>query len=53
LDLDSIAAALTEVATDEELRTRLVALGRRRAAEFSWTRTAEQTLALYHSALAA
>jgi glycosyltransferase involved in cell wall biosynthesis len=52
-DIDSIAAALTEVATDEALRTRLVALGRRRAAEFSWTRTAEQTLGVYRSALSA
>ena len=53
LDLDSIAAALTEVATDERLRTRLADLGRRRAAGFSWTRTAEQTLAVYRSALSA
>ena len=51
LDLDSIAAALTEIATNEELRTRLVALGRQRAAEFSWTRTAEQTLDVYRGAL--
>jgi glycosyltransferase involved in cell wall biosynthesis len=50
-DIDSIAAALTEAATDEELRTRLVALGHRRAAEFSWRRTAEQTLDVYRSAL--
>ena len=53
LDLDSIAAALTEIATSEELRTRLVALGRQRAAEFSWTRTAKQTLDVYRSALSA
>lgn len=53
LDLDSIASALTQVGIDEGLRTRLADLGRRRVAEFSWTRTAEQTLALYQSALAA
>jgi glycosyltransferase involved in cell wall biosynthesis len=47
LDVDSIASALTAVAADEELRGRLVSLGRRRAAEFSWKRTAEQTLAVY------
>jgi glycosyltransferase involved in cell wall biosynthesis len=50
-DVDSIAAALAEVASDEELRTRLVTLGRQRAAEFSWRRTAEQTLAVYREAL--
>jgi glycosyltransferase involved in cell wall biosynthesis len=46
-----IAAALTNVAGDEELRRQLVADGRERAAEFSWTRTAEQTLAVYREAL--
>jgi glycosyltransferase involved in cell wall biosynthesis len=50
-DVDSIASALADVAADEELRSRLVALGRRRAAEFSWRRTAEQTLAVYAEAL--
>lgn len=51
LDTGSIAAALTEIAEDEELRSRLVALGRQRAGEFSWRRTAEQTLAVYREAL--
>jgi glycosyltransferase involved in cell wall biosynthesis len=46
-----IAAALTAVAGDEELRRQLVAAGRERAAEFSWARTAEQTLAVYREAL--
>jgi glycosyltransferase involved in cell wall biosynthesis len=50
-DVESIAAALSEVAGDEELRSRLVARGRQRAAEFSWKRTAEQTLAVYREAL--
>jgi glycosyltransferase involved in cell wall biosynthesis len=50
-DVDSIADALTEVAADEQLRTRLVELGQRRAADFSWRRTAEQTLAVYREAL--
>lgn len=53
MDLDSIAAALTEIAADGELRKRLVALGRRRVAVFSWTRTAEQTLDVYRGALSA
>jgi glycosyltransferase involved in cell wall biosynthesis len=53
MDLDSIATALSEVATDTRLRTRLEALGRQRVAEFSWTRTAEQTLNVYRGALSA
>ncbi len=50
-DVESIAAALGAVAADEELRTRLSAAGRARAGEFSWRRTAEQTLAVYREAL--
>jgi glycosyltransferase involved in cell wall biosynthesis len=50
-DADSIAEALAEVASDQRLRTRLVEHGRRRAREFSWARTAEQTLAVYREAL--
>jgi glycosyltransferase involved in cell wall biosynthesis len=50
LDVDSIAAALEAVAGDEALRTRLAALGRQRAAEFSWETTAKQTLAVYAEA---
>jgi glycosyltransferase involved in cell wall biosynthesis len=51
LDIESIASALADVATDEGLRRRLVALGLERAGEFSWARTAEQTLAVYTKAL--
>jgi glycosyltransferase involved in cell wall biosynthesis len=51
LDVESIAAAFAEVASDEQLRTRLVARGRQRAGEFSWTTTAEQTLTVYREAL--
>jgi glycosyltransferase involved in cell wall biosynthesis len=51
LDVGSIASALAELATDEELRARLAALGRERAAEFSWARTADLTLAVYAEAL--
>jgi glycosyltransferase involved in cell wall biosynthesis len=50
-DIDSIAAALGEVAADGELRRRLAEHGRKRATEFSWRRTAEQTLAVYREAL--
>lgn len=51
LDTSSIADALAEVASDAELRARLVALGRERVAEFSWERTAAQTLTIYQEAL--
>jgi glycosyltransferase involved in cell wall biosynthesis len=50
-DVGSIAAALAEVAADEQLRDRLVSRGRERAAGFSWRRTAEQTLGVYREAL--
>jgi glycosyltransferase involved in cell wall biosynthesis len=50
-DVASIASALNDVAGDEELRRRLVERGLQRAAEFSWTRTAEQTLGVYREAL--
>jgi alpha-1,3-rhamnosyl/mannosyltransferase len=49
--VESIATALSRVTRDEELRLRLTNGGRRRAAEFSWTRTAEQTLGVYRHAL--
>lgn len=51
LDVESIASALSEIAANEELRSRLVALGRVRASEFSWARTAEQTLEAYRDAV--
>jgi glycosyltransferase involved in cell wall biosynthesis len=51
LDVESIATGLAEVASDEQLRARLVALGTQRAGEFSWRRTTEQTLAVYREAL--
>jgi glycosyltransferase involved in cell wall biosynthesis len=50
-DVDSIAEALAEVASDEGLRARLVERGHRRAGEFSWARTAVETRAVYREAL--
>jgi glycosyltransferase involved in cell wall biosynthesis len=50
-DVDSIADALAEVASDERLRAQLSERGERRVADFSWARTAEQTLAVYREAL--
>jgi glycosyltransferase involved in cell wall biosynthesis len=50
-DADSIADALAEVASDEQLRAGLVERGHGRAAEFSWARTAQETLTVYREAL--
>jgi glycosyltransferase involved in cell wall biosynthesis len=50
-DVDSIAEALAEVASDEGFRAQLVERGHRRAGEFSWARTAEETRAVYRDAL--
>ncbi len=50
-DVDSIATALTNVSGNETLTARLSERGRERAAEFSWKRTAEQTLAVYREAV--
>lgn len=49
--VESIAGALEEVASNDDLRDRLIRLGRLRAARFSWRRTAEQTLGVYREAL--
>ena len=43
-DPPAIAAALRRITSDEELRQRLAEAGPRRAAEFSWRKTAEVTL---------
>lgn len=52
LDVDEMADAILRLARDRELRLRLGEEGMRRAAEFSWERTAEQTVAVYREALA-
>jgi len=45
-DARGFADALMAAACEEQVRTRLIEAGRRRAAEFSWTRTAKLTDAL-------
>jgi glycosyltransferase involved in cell wall biosynthesis len=45
-DAGGFADALMAAASDEQVRTRLIEAGRRRAAEFSWARTAKLTDAL-------
>ena len=46
-DVDALSAALTAVVGDEDVRDRLVAAGRRRAAGFTWTRAAAELTAAY------
>jgi glycosyltransferase involved in cell wall biosynthesis len=52
-DAGSIRAALERVLHDDELRARLRAAGRTRAAQLTWDRTARATLAAYRRALGA
>ncbi|MEO6760860.1 MAG: glycosyltransferase family 1 protein [Candidatus Saccharimonadales bacterium] len=51
LDVADMAAKITEVIDDEELRQKLIALGRAQTTKYSWRRTAEQTLAIYDRVL--
>ena len=51
LEEEDIAAAIGAVLADEERRTDMIERGRRRAAELSWDRTAEQTAAVYRELL--
>jgi alpha-1,3-rhamnosyl/mannosyltransferase len=53
LDVRAMADAILHCMTDDDHRRALAKLGRRRAEEFRWRRTAEQTLAVYREVLAA
>ena len=46
-DVDEMAEAIGSLFTDADLHQRLSDAGRRRAAEFSWTRAAEETARIY------
>src|SRR5262249_5263938 len=48
-DPEEFTAQVARVLREPGLRAQLVEAGLRRAREFSWRRTAEQTLAVYHS----
>jgi glycosyltransferase involved in cell wall biosynthesis len=48
---DELAHALLRLCGDSDLRERLAAEGRRRAAEFSWERAARETLLVYRELL--
>lgn len=50
-DIQAMADAINEVVTDKNLANNLRAKGTARVAQFSWQRTAEQTLAVYNSVL--
>jgi glycosyltransferase involved in cell wall biosynthesis len=50
-DVDGLASALRAALTDDGLRMRMIENGLRRAAEFSWQRTAELTAHAYQVAV--
>jgi len=52
-DVDALAAALDRALTDEALRADLIAKGRARARQFSWAKSAQQLLEIYHAVCAA
>ncbi len=49
-DVDGLTAALDEIITDDQLAARLGRLGLERAGQFSWQKTATETLAVYREA---
>lgn len=49
-DADSLGAAMARLARSREQRVRFAALGEQRAATFTWTRAARETLAVYERA---
>jgi glycosyltransferase involved in cell wall biosynthesis len=51
LNATDIAAKITSVLTDPQLRKQLVLRGKQQAAQYSWQRMAEQTLGVYNSIL--
>lgn len=51
LDVQDMAAKISEVLNTPDLRQDLIHKGRERAAGYSWRRMAEQTLAVYNSVL--
>ena len=51
LDLDGIAKAIAHLMGNPEARTKLIALGERRAEDFHWDLTARRTLDVYLSVI--
>ena len=50
-DVDGLAAALQRALGDEALRRQMIARGLTQAARFSWAKAAQETLAIYRTAL--
>src|ERR1700693_2084241 len=53
MDVDAISAGIGLLATDANARAEYIALGRKRALDFSWDKAAQRTLEVYASALGA
>ncbi len=51
LDIDGMAQAIVQAVRDQDHRTTLAKLGRRRAEDFRWDKAARQTLEVYRAAL--
>jgi glycosyltransferase involved in cell wall biosynthesis len=51
LDVEALGRAIARTIADPQHRASLAELGRKRAREFSWERTAKRTLAVYKSVL--
>lgn len=51
LNVEDMAKKINDILTDEPLRQKLIAAGKKQAAKYSWKRMAEQTLAVYVKAL--
>jgi glycosyltransferase involved in cell wall biosynthesis len=51
-DIQAMSDAINEVLSDKDLRLSLIKKGHDRAAQYSWRRAAEQTLAVYNRVLA-
>ena len=46
--MDEIVRAIADLLLDAELRARMERLGLQRAAHFSWKKSAQQTLEVFH-----
>ncbi len=51
MDIDGITAVLIKLSTDSDLRQRLIDRGYHQAQAFSWRRTAQENLQIYHAAI--
>jgi glycosyltransferase involved in cell wall biosynthesis len=49
--VDEMARAIADILLDPELRARMERLGLQRAAHFSWRKTAQQTMEVFHQVL--